>query len=69
MSAAAASRERRAALVVREATLTFAMTHPRTGRSFSPAEIKEPCELVLAGRFARVVGVDECLRDLGEADA
>ena len=54
---------------VSEATLTFAMTHPRTGRSFSPAEIKERCELVLAGRFARVVRVDECLRDLGESDA
>lgn len=52
-----------------DATLTFAMTHPRSGRVFSPAEIKERCELVLAGRFARVLGVDECLQDLGKADA
>ncbi|EXI73567.1 MAG TPA: isochorismatase family protein [Candidatus Accumulibacter phosphatis] len=52
-----------------DATLTFAMTHPRDGRSFSPAEIREHCELVLAGRFARVIGVDECLLDLGESDA
>ncbi|WP_300455903.1 isochorismatase family protein [Accumulibacter sp.] len=54
---------------VSEATLTFAMTHPVSGRSYSPAEIKEYTELVLAGRFARIVGVDDCLAVLGEGDA
>jgi nicotinamidase-related amidase len=45
---------------VTEATLTFAMSHP-DGRSFGPAEIKSRTELVLAGRFARIVSVDEAL--------
>ncbi|POZ60957.1 isochorismatase family protein [Chromobacterium alticapitis] len=47
---------------VTEATLTFAMTHQPSGRVFSPAEIRERTELVLAGRFATIVGVDEALR-------
>ena len=42
------------------ATLTFAMTHPG-GQRFSPAEIKERTELVLAGRFARIATVEEAL--------
>jgi len=54
---------------VSQATLTFAMTHPVSGRIYSPAEIKEYTELVLAGRFARVVGVDDCLAALGEGHA
>jgi nicotinamidase-related amidase len=37
-----------------DATLTFAMT-TRSGRSVSPAELREHTELVLAGRFAEVV--------------
>lgn len=45
---------------VTEATLTFAMTHPG-GQRFSPAEIKTRTELVLAGRFARIVTVDQVL--------
>lgn len=45
---------------VTEATLTFAMTHS-DGRRYSPAEIKARTELVLAGRFARVVTVEEAL--------
>jgi len=36
-----------------DATLTFPMTSP-SGREFSPAEIMERTELVLAGRFAEV---------------
>jgi len=36
-----------------DATLTFPMTAP-SGREFSPADIKERTELVLAGRFADV---------------
>ena len=39
---------------VTDATLTFPMTHPRTGRTYSPAEIKERTELVLEGRFATI---------------
>ncbi|MGH8267742.1 MAG: cysteine hydrolase, partial [Steroidobacteraceae bacterium] len=39
---------------VSDATLTFAM-RTRSGREFSPAEIREHTELVLDGRFARVV--------------
>lgn len=46
---------------VSEATLTFAMTHPRSGRTYSPAEIRERTELVLEGRFARIVTVAQAL--------
>jgi nicotinamidase-related amidase len=41
---------------VTEATLTFSMTD-RHGRRWSPAEIKARTELVLEGRFARIVDV------------
>ncbi|WP_374691028.1 hypothetical protein [Accumulibacter sp.] len=69
MSAAGVSGERRAALVAIDATLTSAMTRPCNGPSVPPAEIKDHSELVLAGRFAPVPGVDECLQDPGEARA
>ncbi len=45
---------------VTEATLTFAMT-ARDGRVWSPMEIKARTELVLDGRFARIVSVDQAL--------
>ncbi len=45
---------------VTEATLTFPMTHP-DGRRYSTADIKARTELVLAGRFARIVTVAEAL--------
>ncbi len=45
---------------VSEATLTFAMTDAK-GKTWSPAEIKARTELVLAGRFARIVTVAEAL--------
>jgi nicotinamidase-related amidase len=45
---------------VSEATLTFPMTD-RHGKRWSAAEIKARTELVLDGRFARVVNVDEAL--------
>jgi nicotinamidase-related amidase len=45
---------------VTDATLTFPMTSP-SGREFSPAEIRERTELVLDGRFARIVGVSNAL--------
>ncbi len=54
---------------VSEATLTFAMRHPLNGRCYSSAAIREHTELVLADRFARIVGVDSCLAALGESDA
>jgi nicotinamidase-related amidase len=41
-----------------DATLTFPM-RSRTGRTFSPAEIRERTELVLDGRFARIVSAAE----------
>jgi nicotinamidase-related amidase len=45
---------------VTEATLTFPMTD-RRGKQWSPSEIKERTELVLDGRFARIVTVEEAL--------
>ncbi len=47
-----------------DATLTFDMPHPRTGRIFSAIELKERTELVLAGRFARIATVKEALAKL-----
>ena len=49
---------------VTEATLTFPMVHPRTGRRFSSEEIRERTELVLADRFARIVTAEQALNDL-----
>jgi nicotinamidase-related amidase len=45
---------------VSEATLTFAMTD-RHGRHWTPADIKARTELVLDGRFARVLTAQEAL--------
>ena len=50
----------RARVYVTEATLTFPMTHS-SGRVYSPAEIRERTEVVLAGNFARVATVAEAL--------
>lgn len=49
---------------VTEATLTFAMTHPLSGQAFSPAQIRAKTELVLAGRFADIVSVEQALAKL-----
>ncbi len=46
---------------VTDATLTFPM-RSRSGREFSPAEIRERTELVLDGRFARVVTAADALK-------
>jgi len=46
---------------VTDATLTFPM-QSRSGREFSPAEIRERTELVLDGRFAQIVTTAEALR-------
>lgn len=51
---------------VTEATLTFPMQHPVSGRLYSTAEIKEKTELVLHNRFAKIVSVEECLRGLDD---
>ncbi|HSE12768.1 MAG TPA: isochorismatase family protein [Rudaea sp.] len=48
---------------VSEATLTFPMTDPRSGRQFSAQEIRERTELVLRDRFARIATVEEVLDD------
>lgn len=45
---------------VTDATLTFPMVS-RLGREFSPAEIREKTELVLDGRFARIVSTADAL--------
>jgi nicotinamidase-related amidase len=45
---------------VTDATLTFPM-QSRSGREFSPAEIRERTELVLDGRFARIVATANAL--------
>jgi nicotinamidase-related amidase len=45
---------------VTDATLTFPMTHAN-GRVHSAADIKERTELVLAGRFAKIMTVQEAL--------
>ena len=45
---------------VSEATLTFAMKDV-AGRVWTPEEIKERTELVLAGRFARIATVEQAL--------
>jgi nicotinamidase-related amidase len=47
---------------VTEATLTFAMTD-RHGNQWSSAEIKARTELVLDGRFARIVNVEDALAE------
>ena len=46
---------------VSEATLTFPMTHTRSGRTYTPQEIRERTELVLEGRFASIKTVAEAL--------
>lgn len=53
---------------VGEATHTFAMVDA-AGRLWTPAEIRERTELVLDGRFARVVTVEEALAGTGEQKA
>jgi nicotinamidase-related amidase len=45
---------------VSEATLTFAMTDT-AGRTYSASDIKARTELVIAGRFARIVTVEQAL--------
>ncbi|WP_240902489.1 isochorismatase family protein [Aquitalea denitrificans] len=49
---------------VSEATLTFAMCHPLSGKLFGAEEIREKTELVLAGRFASIVTVEQALARL-----
>ncbi|WP_046155882.1 isochorismatase family protein [Chromobacterium vaccinii] len=47
---------------VTEATLTFPMTHAGNGVVYSAADIRARTELVLAGRFATIVTVEQALR-------
>jgi nicotinamidase-related amidase len=53
---------------VSEATLTFAMTD-RAGRRWSAEDIKARTELVLEGRFARLLSVQQVLSATDEAQA
>ena len=48
---------------VTQATLTFPMTHA-SGKIFSAEDIRMRTELVLAGRFARIVTVEQALAPL-----
>lgn len=50
---------------VGEATLTFPMTDA-AGRTWSAADIRARTELVLAGRFARIVTVEQALADAAQ---
>lgn len=50
---------------VGEATLTFPMTDA-AGRTWSAADIRARTELVLAGRFARIVTVKQALADAAQ---
>ncbi|MBX9298741.1 MULTISPECIES: isochorismatase family protein [Chromobacterium] len=51
---------------VTEATLTFPMTHAGSGVVYSAADIRARTELVLAGRFATIVTVEEALRRMAD---
>lgn len=53
---------------VTEATLTFEMKHAN-GRVYSPADLRERTELVLAGRFARIATVSSVLASLDGSPA
>jgi nicotinamidase-related amidase len=53
---------------VTDATLTFPMKHAG-GRVYSPEEIRERTELVLAGRFARIATAAEALAGIEGAGA
>ena len=46
---------------VTEATLTFPMRHEASGKEFSAEDIRQKTELVLQGRFAEIVNVDQAL--------
>jgi nicotinamidase-related amidase len=52
---------------VTEATLTFPMTHARSGRTYSADELRERTELVLEDRFARIATVAQALAVLDPA--
>lgn len=49
---------------VSEAMLTFAMTHPHSGRHYSAADLRERTELVLAERFVTLHSVESSLAAL-----
>ncbi|MBY0446122.1 MAG: isochorismatase family protein [Burkholderiales bacterium] len=49
---------------ITDATLTFAMTHPATGRTLSANDIKERTEVVLAARFANLVSTADSVAAL-----
>jgi nicotinamidase-related amidase len=53
---------------VTEATLTFEMKHA-SGRVYSPADLRERTELVLAGRFARIATASSALASLDGSPA
>lgn len=52
---------------VTQATLTFPLAHPVTGKILTVEEIQARTETVLHNRFARIATVDQILKDLKEA--
>ncbi|MBS1208943.1 MAG: putative isochorismatase hydrolase family protein [Proteobacteria bacterium] len=52
---------------VTEATLTFAMQHPLSGQTLSPATIYQHTETVLSGRFATLSTVTQALQRAQES--
>ena len=54
---------------VTEATLTFPIHDPRSGETLAADEVVRRTEFVLNGRFARVVTVDDVLKELSASAA
>jgi nicotinamidase-related amidase len=54
---------------VTEATLTFPITNPETGRELSVEDVVERTEYALRDRFARIATVDSIANELGKASA
>ncbi|MDP5240309.1 isochorismatase family protein [Uliginosibacterium sp. 31-16] len=52
---------------ITEATLTFAMQHPLSNETLSPADIYRHTETVLAGRFATITTVTQALQRAQES--
>ena len=51
---------------VTEATLTFPLQHPHTAETMTVRQIQARTEMVLHGRFAQILTVDQVLGRLGE---
>jgi nicotinamidase-related amidase len=54
---------------VTEATLTFPIANPETGRELAVDDVVERTEYALRGRFARIATVDAIVAEVGRAKA